>query len=361
MNNTVRLPFYVKFSLLLVGTYVLISMLSIAQTIILPLIYAAILAILLSPIVSYLESKHVNRAIAVGLVLFFALSIIATLIFLFISQINILVDAWPLLTEKFQELIEQFVAWSRDNFNIRASEMNRILANLKEEIFNSNNLGIGHTLTKVGSLLATVLLTPVYIIMFLYYQPHLIRFIHKLFGSDNDNNVNEILTAIKGIIQSYLVGLSIEIVIVAVLDSAGLLLLGIPYAILLGCMGALLNLIPYVGGFIAASVFVVIALLTKTPVFVLYVLAIYFVVQFIDNNFLVPKIVGAKVQLNALTSILAVFSGAALWGVPGMFLSIPLVAILKLIADHIKPLKPWGFLLGDSMPPLFERKRNHKG
>jgi predicted PurR-regulated permease PerM len=356
MNTIVKLPLYAKFTMLLVGLYLLISMLSIAQTIILPLIYAAIIAILLSPVVSYLESKHVNRAVAVGLVLFFALLIIASIIFLILSQVNVLVEAWPLLTLKFQEFIEQFVSWVSVNFNVRADEINVWLNNLKADIFNSNDFGIGHTLTRVGSMVATMLLTPAYIIMFLYYQPHLIRFVHKLFGADNDNNVNEILGAIKGIIQSYLVGLSIEIVIVAVLDSIGLLLLGIPYAILLGCMGALLNLIPYVGGVIAGTIFMIIALLTKTPIYVLYVLVIYFFVQFIDNNFLVPKIVGSKVKLNALISILAVISGAALWGVPGMFLSIPLVAIVKLIADHIKPFKPWGFLLGDSMPPIFRFK-----
>jgi len=359
MNTTIKLPFYIKFTMLLAGLYLLISMLSIAQTILLPLIYAAIIAILLSPLVSYLESKHVNRAIAVGLVLFFALILIAVIILFFISQIDVLIEAWPLLTAKFEMMIDQFVAWASDNFNTRPRKIDALLLEAKKDIIASSQFGIGSTISAVGSVLATALLTPAYIIMFLYYQPHLLKFIHKLFGADNDHEVNEILTAIKGIIQSYLVGLSVEIVIVAALNSAGLLLLGIPYAILLGCMGALLNLIPYVGGLIAATIFMIIALLTKTPIFVLYVLVIYFFVQFIDNNFLVPKIVGSKVKLNAFISILAVISGAALWGVPGMFLSIPLVAIIKLIADHIKPLKPWGFLLGDSMPPIF--RFNAKG
>ena len=359
MHTTVKLPFYAKFTLLLIGLYLLISMLSIAQTILLPLIYAAIIAILLSPVVSYLESKHVNRAVAVGLVLFFALIIIAVIILFLISQIDVLIDAWPLLIAKFELMTDEFVAWASENFNTRPRKINAFLLEARKDILATSHFGIGTTISAVGSVLATALLTPAYIIMFLYYQPHLIRFIHKLFGADNDNNVNEILGAIKGIIRSYLVGLSIEIVIVAILDSIGLLLLGIPYAILLGCMGALLNLIPYVGGLIAATIFMIIALLTKTPIYVLYVLVIYFFVQFIDNNFLVPKIVGAKVQLNALVSILAVISGAALWGVPGMFLSIPLVAIIKLIADHIKPLKPWGYLLGDSMPPIFNFKTKH--
>ena len=100
----------------------------------------------------------------------------------------------------------------------------------------------------------------------------------------------------------------------------------------------------------------IIALSTKAPVYVLYVLSLYVFIQFIDNNYIVPKVVGSKVKLNALISILAVIAGAALWGIPGMFLSIPLMAVIKLIADRIEPLKAWGFLLGDTMPPLIKLK-----
>jgi predicted PurR-regulated permease PerM len=102
----------------------------------------------------------------------------------------------------------------------------------------------------------------------------------------------------------------------------------------------------------------IIAIATKSsPWFALLVLAMYVFIQFIDNNYLVPKIVASKVRINALFSIIAVIAGSALWGIPGMFLSIPLLAIIKLIFDHIEPLKPWGFLLGDTVPPLLKIKR----
>lgn len=103
-----------------------------------------------------------------------------------------------------------------------------------------------------------------------------------------------------------------------------------------------------------------IALVTKSPVYVLYVIALYAFIQFIDNHYIVPKIIGSKVKLNALISLFAVIAGAALWGIPGMFLSIPLTAIVKLIPDHIEALKPWGFLLGDTMSPLIQLKLNFR-
>jgi len=196
-------------------------------------------------------------------------------------------------------------------------------------------------LLSVGSGVVVALLVPVYLFMFLYYQPLLLGFIHKIFSAGNQGRVSEIVTQTKTVIQRYLVGLVIEAVIVAALNTAALVILGIDYAILLGVIGALLNVIPFIGGVVAVALPMMIALATKSSAwYAVYVLAIYYVIQLVDNNYIVPKIVASKVRINAL------------WGIPGMFLSIPLLAVIKLLFDHIEPLKPWGFLLGDTMPRL---------
>jgi predicted PurR-regulated permease PerM len=159
--------------------------------------------------------------------------------------------------------------------------------------------------------------------------------------------VEEVLLNTKKIIQSYVVGLFIEFIIIAILNSLGLLLMGIRYAFLLGVIGALLNLIPYLGAMIAATIYMLIAFITMPPIFVLYVLIMYGIIQVIDNNFLIPRIVASRVQINALASIISVIIGGAIWGIPGMFLSIPLIAIVKVVCDHVDSLNAWGFLLGD--------------
>lgn len=124
-------------------------------------------------------------------------------------------------------------------------------------------------------------------------------------------------------------------------------MMGIRYAFLLGVIGALLNLIPYLGAMIAATIYMLIAFITMPPVFVLYVLIMYVVIQVIDNNFLIPRIVASRVKINALASIISVIIGGAIWGIPGMFLSIPLIAIVKVVCDNVDSLNAWGFLLGD--------------
>ncbi|MDP4208205.1 MAG: AI-2E family transporter [Bacteroidota bacterium] len=200
-------------------------------------------------------------------------------------------------------------------------------------------------------------LIPVYVFMILFYQPLLLEFIHKLFGTNYQSHVSEIVTQTKTLIQRYLTGLAIEALLVAILNIGALLALGIDYAILLGIIGALLNVIPYIGGIVAVALPMMVALATKsTAWYAVYVLVSYYFIQLIDNNYIVPKIVASKVKINAFFSIIAVIAGNALWGIAGMFLSIPLLAIVKLIFDHIEPLKPWGYLLGDTMPSTLKIK-----
>jgi predicted PurR-regulated permease PerM len=349
-----KFPFYAKISLLLIGLYVLISMLHTAQGIILPIIYSIIIAISISPMVNYLISKKINRAVAIGSVLSITILILVALIALLSSQASLLSRAMPQLTIKFQTLFSETINWVSCSFNISEQKINDWINNGKDEWINNSGSAISSTLTTVGGFLSVVFLTPVYIFMILMYQTHLVAFIHKLFGADNDTNISDMLIKTKTIVQGYLVGLFLEFSIVATLNAVCLMILGIDYAILFGILGALLNVIPYIGGMIAVLLFMLIAFITKSPVYALYVLGLYSVIQFTDNHYIVPKIIGSKVKLNALICMIAVIMGAALWGIPGMFLSIPLTAILKLIFDNIDSLKPWGFLLGDTTPPMIK-------
>jgi predicted PurR-regulated permease PerM len=360
MDTNFKFPFYAKASLLLIGLYVFANILSIAQGIILPLIYATIIAISISPMVNFLVNKKVNHAVAIALVLTLTIVVIIALIVLLSSQASLLSDAMPQLTLKFQALFNDSLTWFSQYFNISEQKIKGWIANEKGELLNNSGSAIGTTLTTVGGVLSVTFLTPVYIFMILIYQAHLIEFIHRVFGAGNDNKVSDVLSKTKTIVQGYLVGLFTEFAIVAILNIICLKILGIDYAILFGILGALLNVIPYIGGLIAVILFMVIAFVTKSPVYALYVLVLYGIIQFTDNHYIVPKIIGSKVKLNALVCLIAVLIGSALWGIPGMFLTIPLTAIVKLIFDHIDSLKDWGFLMGDTTPPMIKFNLNFK-
>lgn len=349
MSRQLKLPYYAQAALLLIGLYVFISMLVQMQDIILPIIYATITAILLSPGVNFLIRKKINHSLSIVIVLVGALLAMVVIVLLLSSPISNLTDAWPQLVIKFTDFFNQTIFWAADYFGISYQKINTAVLNARSEILNNSSSAIGLTITTMSGFLSTLFLTPVYIFMVLFYKNHLLRFIHKLFVEKHQEKLTKILHETKYIIQGYLVGLFFEFVIVAILNTIGLFILGIDYAIMLGIGLALLNVIPYLGGLIGVGILMIIALVTKSPVHVVYVFVMYNVIQLIDNNYIVPKIIGEKVKLNAFVSLVTVIAGAALWGIPGMFLSIPLTAILKIIFDHTDQLKPWGFLFGNAM------------
>ncbi len=358
MDNNTQLPFYLKVSQIIVGLLAFFYILYIGQDIILPLIYATILGILMNPLVNWVCRKKCNRVLAILIVLLMAMIVVGTVIYFISSQATKFSDTFPQVKVKLTMLFNQITSWVSDTFNVSTWKVKSWLDNAQEEKMQDSSEVIGQTITTLGTILIMCFLLPVYIFMILFYKPLLLQFISMLFPQDKHATVVDVLTETKALIQNYLVGLLLEAAIVAILNSVGLLILGIEYAILLGIIGALLNLVPYIGGIVATALPMVIALATKPPEYALYVLGVYILVQFIDNNFLVPKIVASKVKINALVSIVVVLVGGALWGVPGMFLSIPLTAILKVMFDRIQPLKPWGFLLGDTMPSIVRFKFN---
>jgi len=352
-----KFPFYAKAIILFIGLLALLTLLYIARGIIVPIIFATIIAIVLHPVVNFFVRRRINRVISIIITLLLAFSVLAAFGGLLFSQASRFSESWPVLVDKFTEILNQGITWASGYFDVNPQKIHDWIVKTKTELINTSSAAIGHTLVAVGSGLVILFLIPVYIFMILFYQPLLLEFLRRVFGKNNHSQVNELITQTKNVIQRYLVGLVIEAVMVAIMDSVGLLILGIDYAILLGIIGALLNVIPYIGGIVAVALPMMIAVATKsTPWYAVYVLAVYYFIQLIDNNFIVPRIVASKVKINALFSIIVVLAGNALWGIPGMFLSIPLLAIIKLICDNIEPLKPWGFLLGDTMPSLLKIK-----
>lgn len=344
-----QIPLYVKTTLILIGLFAVFSILYFGQNIIVPLVFATIIAIVLHPVVNLFIRIKINRVVAIIIVMLLTFLMIALFGILLFSQASRFTESLPKLLDKFTEILNQIIFWISNHFDLSAKEITTWITTTKNDLIGSAE--IGQTIVSVGGILAFLFLIPVYVFMILFYQPLLIEFFHRLFGKSNRSKVSEIINQIKTLIQRYLIGLLIEVVIISALYTIGLLILGIEYALILGIMGALFNLIPYLGSVMAASMPMLIAVATKSsPWFALLVLALYIFIQFIDNNFIVPKIVASKVKINALASIVAVIIFGALWGISGMLVAIPLTAITKLIFDHIPSLKPWGFLLGDTMP-----------
>ena len=345
-------PFYLKATVILFGLILFVFAIANLRSILIPLAFAGVFAILLNPVVTRLQHRKVPRVLAIISSLLLALLIFGGILYFLSSQIIRFGDTLPLLKQKFSMLVVEFEHWLQQRFGLSIEKQ----VQLMDQALNSGKSFLGSTVTTAIGTIGIMFLLPVYIFLLLFYKPLILNFLFEIFAEENSKQVSEILTQTKTAIQSYMVGLLLEAVIVAIMNSTALLLLGVEYAVLLGVIGALLNMLPYIGGLIAIALPVLMATVTSDGFHTqLGILIAYIIIQFIDNNILVPRIVSSKVQINALISIVIVLMGGAVWGIPGMFLSIPFVAILKIVFDRIEDLKPWGKLLGDTVPT------RHKG
>jgi predicted PurR-regulated permease PerM len=331
-------PFYIKAPMVIIGIYLFFYIMFLLQDILVPFAFAGLIAILLNPLYNKFQHWKINKIVAISLTILIAILVLAGILFFLSSQIVQFGEMIPQLEEKTVSLLNDVQRWLSSTFNISIEKQMKMV----NDAINGSKAYLGQTLSTVFGILSFFVLIPLYVIL---------NFIFEIFEEDSEEQVAEILKETKSAVQSYIVGLMIEASIIATLNSVALLILGVKYAILLGVIGAILNLIPYIGGIVAILLPVLISFVTKdgytTPVLIIVA---YTVIQFLDNNVIVPRVVSSKVSVNALISILVVLLGGTLWGFSGMFLSIPFVAVLKIIFDRIDELKPWGKLLGDRMP-----------
>lgn len=361
-SKKVSLPHYVNVAQIIIGIIGLTFIMYIGQEIIIPIVFSLIVAILLNPIVNYLVQKRCNRIIAISATVVLTTLLFFALLYFIGSQLSMFSEAFPQLKQKFSMMFDEVITWTSQNFKISTTKIKSWIETQKDQGISNSTLFIGQTLNTISGVLILALLIPVYIFLILYYKPLLLDFVTKAFPDNKNGTVKEVLTETKTLIQNYLVGLLIETAVVAALNTATLLIIGLEYAVLIGVIGALLNLIPYIGGIIAIAIPMALSLATQQPIDALYVVIGYSIVQLVDNNLIVPKIVASKVKINALASIIVVLIGGAIWGVAGMFLSLPIIAIFKVVFDRIESLKPLGFLIGDTMPEVsvFSKSKRKK-
>ncbi|MEO6358379.1 MAG: AI-2E family transporter [Ferruginibacter sp.] len=347
-----KYPFYLKSTIVLFGLILFVYILFNLKAILVPLAFAMLLAVLLNPLVNRLQQWRVSKIWAITLSLMVAFILISGVVYFIMMELNRFGVQLPVIKIKLLQLTAKCQQYVGAQLHIPIARQQQYIAEAKDGI----KPFIAATLGTVMGTLGMVFLLPVYTYLFLYYKILILNFLYEIFAEDNSKEVSVVLKQTKGAIQNYMFGLILEALIVAILNSAALLLLGVDYAILIGLLGALLNILPFIGGIIAVLLPLFIATITKDGYNTqIGIIIAYLVIQFIDNHFLVPFIVSSKVKINALISLVIVLLGNAVWGIPGMFLSIPFIGILKIIFDRMPELKPWGKLFGDEIPT------RHKG
>jgi predicted PurR-regulated permease PerM len=339
-------PFYQKLAFNLTILSLLTAMVYLGQDILMPFLFAVLLATLISPVTDFLQRKKLNKPISIIITLVLSLSIIVAIIYFLSTQIINFLDDSDAIKTRLEEVYDSLQEWVKKNFNITIRKQDKYVHDTAQKL--EAGKIVGKTFVSLTSVITYLAFLPIYSFLLLYYKDLIKRFLVACFRNGDEDTVKEVLHESRAVSQYYILGLLIEMVIVFALNTTGFLILGIKYAVFLALISALLNLVPYIG-MLTANVFCMLITLVSSDNTsdVLWVGVILAVVQLVDNNFLMPLIVGSRVRINALVTLLGVLIGGTLCGVPGMFLSIPTMAVLKVIFDRVEGLEPFGMMLGD--------------
>jgi len=342
-----RWPLYVKLGFQFLVIFFICYFIYVAQSILIPFAFAVLLSVLLLPIVIFLESKRVGRVVSIIIALLLATTFVAVVIYLLSNKISVFVNDVPAIK---QHLNEHFIAvqnWVKNHLHISIDEQNQYLAQQADKLKDTGTGYIRSTFFSISEALMLLILMPIYSFLLLYYRIHIRNFLFAVFKKELKQDVQSVIMKSKLMIRNYMIGIVIEMSVVAFANSVGLLILGIKYAIFFGVLSAVLNIIPYLGMFTATLFTVLVTLTTSANTSdVVWIVVIFYGIHMLDVNILMPNIVSSRLRINVLISVLGVVVGGALTGISGLFLSVPTVAFIKILCDQIDTLKPWGMLMG---------------
>jgi predicted PurR-regulated permease PerM len=349
-------PFYVKFSLVLVSLAILAAVLYLGKQVVIPLGFSFLLASLLLPVTNFLHKKGVHRVLSILLTLVVSFTIIISIAYFLSTQVGNFLEDIPVLKKRVHEVTGIAHRWVKENLNIPIRDQKQYIEETTEQMSNGSGI-VQQTFLTIKDAISYLIFLPVFTFLLLYHKEMIKRFLIEVFSRDEKDRIIDVLHETQSTTQQYVAGLLLQMTIVFSLNATGFFLFGIKYAIFLALFSALLNMVPYVGMLIANLFCMAVTLVSsENPSDVFIVFGVLMGAQVIDNNILMPLIVGSKLKLNAMAIIIGLLVGGILCGVPGMFLAIPSMAIFKVIFSHVDGLKPWAMLLGDETTQKLEKK-----
>ncbi|MCJ7933756.1 MAG: AI-2E family transporter [Chryseobacterium sp.] len=355
--NFLRLPFLVKLTLVVVSIICIGYLLALGQSILAPFFFAFLMAMLFLPAATFMERKlRFPRSVSTMTSVFIMLIILSGLIYFFTNQLSDFSKDLPHLREQFTTLFNNLQHWVSKTFNVKVDEQVDYINQGLNKLLSSSGAILGFTFGIFSTGFGFILFFTLFFIFILNYRRLLNNFITTVFNERHKTSVVEAVNEIRIMTKKYIFGLFLQVIIVSLLTSIVLSVLGVKYAILLAVLTGLLNVIPYLGIFISLLISCFIAFATATPSTCIYVIIGYVGVHAIDGNIILPFVVGSKVKINALFSFIGILLGEHLWGIAGMFLCIPAIAIIKIICEKVDDLKPWGRLLGEEQKPNKKKK-----
>jgi len=357
---TKEYPFYLKLACILLSIIALCYIAIYTKELLSPLIFSCLFSMVLMPLANFFEKKlRFHHGLAAMVSVLLLLSLIILVLYFIGSQVSNLADDWPQFQNQLNATVQKTQVYVQSTLHIKASKQLDYIHQATAKLLSSSTIFAAATLLSLSSIFLFLIFTFIYTFFFLLYRKLIKRFLLAVFKDENKLVVTDVIENVQSMIRKYIIGLFSEMAIVAIVACLAFWALGVKYAILLGLITGIFNIIPYLGIFLAMIISVLITFATATILSkTLLVFITIVIIHLIDSNILLPVIVGSKVRINALITILGVVIGELIWGISGMFLSIPVMAVLKIIFDRVESFKPWGMIMGEEKHELkpFEKR-----
>lgn len=348
MEKIKSYPFYIKNSCVLISLILLIYIGVLGEPILVPLFLAMLISTLLVPLAAVMEKKlYFSRSLSAIFSTLLFLVVVVGLLILIGAQMKTLTQEWPAFQKQLLSGLHNIQLWVQDTFGIQQNkQLGFITAHASSSLSTGTDL-LARTWSSISTLFMYLVFTVIYTVFLLIYRRHLVQFLVICFKHKHKNTVVKIIGDIQNMVKKYLIGLLIQMTLVVLMTFIAYSILGIKYSFMLAVITGLLNVLPYVGIFVAMILGVLITFATGSVGQVVLVIFALVVIHVIDGNIIMPKIVGSKVKVNSLVVVVGLVIGHMMWGVSGMLLAIPILAIAKIVFDRVDGMRAWGFLLGE--------------
>jgi len=339
LNNTQPNSTFIKYIEVL---FFLSVILYFGKTLFIPLFFGLLIAVVMYPICKWLEMRGWNKSIAIAICLLIVTILFAILSGILVWQLKVFSKDAPAIFYRLEAAIQKIQTWAIENVGIKID----IQKDFGEKFTGVIGGIVKSTVQTTANTLFILFLIPVYTTLFMYHRKVFVQYLKLITPAKYQYELNTILQKTINTYFNYIKGMILVYPIVGILNSIGLLALGVNNAILFGMLCAIMTIIPYIGIFVSALLPIsVVWLETGNIWYPLGVIAVFSFVQYLEANVIFPRVVGTQLNVSTLAMLVAVIAGGIIWGVAGMVLFIPFVAILKIISDHIEEWKPMNLLL----------------
>lgn len=358
----IKLPGSVRFFVILLSVIAVFFVLVVAKSIFIPIALALVLAFLMKPFCGWMEKFKIPRGLSAVVAIIVIFAILFGLFFFISMQVRNIARDLPEIGQSFTKIIDNVNQFFADRFGIEEQEQTQYLKDSLQTIFQNSSAVFSSTVSATTEFLTEFTLVLLSLFFFLYYRRFFFRFLCKIFDRQHHPKLIKTLGDIEYVVRSYILGLLTVVFILAVLNTTGLMIFGIDYALFFGVLAAMLTIIPYIGVFIGSILPILFAFITKDSIwYPLGIAGMFWVIQFLEGNFITPNIVGNRISVNPFAIIMALFVGGLIWGPVGMILSVPFTAIAKVICSNVESLNPIGFLLGNPTSEDLHEKKGKSG